>query len=68
MHVIAYRNDYELMALVFRKTYLLLQKGERFSEFDLFRRIVSDYCEMLQQDNPKFSRLKFVTCITDGRC
>jgi hypothetical protein len=62
------KRDYFKLAAAFRKIYLKHQKDKTLSKGRLFRDLVNEFMDVLQWDNPRFSRLKFTNYIKEGRC
>jgi hypothetical protein len=62
------KPDYFKMAAAFRKIYLRHQKDRTLTKGKLLQDLVNEFMDMLQWDNPRFSRVKFISYIREGRC
>jgi hypothetical protein len=62
------KRDYFKMAAAFRKIYLKHKKDNTLTRGSLFQDLVNEFMDLLQWDNPRFSRAKFISYIREGRC
>lgn len=60
------KQDYRLMAGAFRAVYLSSRDVIYHDNGELFRTILREFMQMLQEDNPRFRKDYFLNYITYG--